>query len=134
LGETAVGGKDHGAFLITARDKLEEKMSAVTVNRNVTDLINNKEFGLTIELQPLFNAIFSVGSGEVGDKGQGLGKVSAITFGDGLYSQGHGQVSFSHSWRAKEDDILSVSDKTAGSQIFDSFFINGGLEGKIKAF
>ena len=71
LGETTVGGEDHGSFLITARDELEEKMSAVTVNRNVADLINNKEVGLTIELQPLFNAIFSVGSGEVGNKRRG---------------------------------------------------------------
>ena len=77
LGETAVGGKDHGAFLITARDKLEEKMSAVTVNRNVTDLINNKEFGLAVELQPLFNAIFSVGSGEVGNKRRGWRAISS---------------------------------------------------------
>ena len=29
LGETTVGGKDHGAFLITARDELEEKMDTV---------------------------------------------------------------------------------------------------------
>ena len=100
----------------------------------IADLINNKEFGLTIELQPLFNAIFSVGSGEVSDKRQGLGKVSAITFSDSLYSQGHGQVSFSHSWWTKKDNILSVSDKTACSQVLDSFFINGGLEGKIKVF
>ena len=77
LGETAVGGEDHGSFLITARDKLEEKMSAVTVNRNVADLINNKEFGLTIELQPLFNAIFSVGSGEVGNKRRGWRAISS---------------------------------------------------------
>jgi len=48
LGETSVGGKNHGSFLVTARDKLEEKMSAVTVNRNVADLTNEKEFGLTI--------------------------------------------------------------------------------------
>jgi len=77
LGETTVGGEDHGSFLITARDELEEKMSAVTVNRNVADLINNKEFGLTIELQPLFNAIFSVGSGEVGNKRRGWRAISS---------------------------------------------------------
>jgi len=29
LGETTVGGEDHGAFLITARDELEEKMDTV---------------------------------------------------------------------------------------------------------
>jgi len=89
LGETTIGGEDHGSFLITARDELEEEMSTVAVNRNVADLINNKEFGLAIELQPLFNAIFSVGSGEVGNKREGLGKVSAIAFGDGFYSQGN---------------------------------------------
>jgi len=38
LGETTVGGEDHGSFLITARDKLGEEMSAVTVNRNVADI------------------------------------------------------------------------------------------------
>ena len=29
LGETTVGGEDHGAFLITVRDELEEKMDTV---------------------------------------------------------------------------------------------------------
>ena len=29
LGENTVGGEDHGAFLITARDELEEKMDTV---------------------------------------------------------------------------------------------------------
>jgi len=70
LGETSIRGENHGASLVAARDELEEKMSAVTVNRNVADLINNKEFGLAIELQPLFNAIFSVGSGEVAEDGE----------------------------------------------------------------
>ena len=65
LGETALRGEDHGSFLGTAGDKLEEEMSAVAVNRNVANLINDKEFGLTIELQTFFNPVFSVGSGEV---------------------------------------------------------------------
>ena len=48
LGETSIGGKDHGAFLVTARDELEEKMSAVMIDKDVADLTNEKEFGLTI--------------------------------------------------------------------------------------
>jgi len=39
LGETAVGGKDHGAFLAVARDKLEEEMSDLGDGRPVKDAI-----------------------------------------------------------------------------------------------
>jgi len=45
LGETSVGGKDHGSFLITTGDKLEEKMSSMAINMNVADLINDENLG-----------------------------------------------------------------------------------------
>lgn len=69
LGESSVRSEDHGSFLVAAGDKLEEKMRPVTVNRDVADLINDQEFRLTVERKAFFNAVLSVSSGKVSDKG-----------------------------------------------------------------
>jgi len=108
-------------------------MGSVAIDRNVADLIDDQEFGLTVEFQPLFNAVFRIGLGQGGNQGHGLGKVGAIAFGDRFDSESHRQVGLSHSRGAEKDDVFSIGDETARSQLLDPFLVDGRLKGKIKA-
>jgi len=45
LGEAAIGGEDHGAFLISGIDELEEQIAATWDDRQIANLIDDKERG-----------------------------------------------------------------------------------------
>ena len=47
-------------------------------------------------------------------------------------AQGGGQMGLARAGRAKEQHILSVFQKTHGSQLINLALINGGLEGEIE--
>jgi hypothetical protein len=73
LREAAVGGQDQGAFFVAAGDELEEQMSAVPVDGDVADLVDDQEFGLAVELQPLLDPVLGVGLRKGRDQRHGLG-------------------------------------------------------------
>jgi|Deesub1362A_J573_1020465.scaffolds.fasta_scaffold00457_10 hypothetical protein len=113
LRETAVRGEDHGSFFITAGDKQKEKMYVVAINRDIADPINDQEFWLVVELQPLLDAVFSISSGKISDKGQGLSEIGTIAFGDSFYSQSNSKMSFSTPGGTRKT-ILSLVYKMIG--------------------
>ncbi len=45
--EAAVGGEDHGSFLVTSIDQLEEEIAAALDDRQITDLVDDQESGST---------------------------------------------------------------------------------------
>ena len=88
LTKTSIRGQDHRSSFIAPGDELEEEVSAVAVDRNIADLVDDEEFRLAVELQSLFDAILGVSLGQAGDKRQGLGEVGSIAFSDCLDAQG----------------------------------------------
>ena len=133
LGEAAVGGQDQGSLLVAAGDELEEQMRAVTVDRDVADLVDDEELGLAVKLQTLLDPVLGIGLGQGRDKRHGLGKVGPVAFGDRLDAQGHGQVSLPDARRAQEDDVLAISDKPALRELLDPLLVDRGLEGEVEA-
>src|SRR5215469_5794793 len=56
--ETLIAGNNDRATLVTPRDQLEEQVGALAVNRQVADLIDYEQLGLSQELEPLFQPPF----------------------------------------------------------------------------
>lgn len=133
LREAAVGGQDQGPLLVAAGDELEEQMRAVTVDRDVADLVDDEELGLAVELQSLLDPVLGIGLGKGGDQRHGLGKVCPVALGDRLDAQGHGQVGLPDARRAQEDDVLAVRDEPALGQFLDPLLVDRGLEGEVEA-
>ena len=133
LAEAAVRGQDQGPLFVAPRDELKEQMGTVTVDGDVADLVDDQQFGLTVELEPFFNTVLSIGLGQRGNQRHGLGEAGPVTLGDGLDPQGDGQVGLSDSGRPQQDDVLAVGDEAAGGQLLDLLLVDGGLEGKVEA-
>jgi len=51
LREASIRGQDQRPLLISAGDKLKKEMRAMTIDRDVTDLIDDQEPRLAVELQ-----------------------------------------------------------------------------------
>ena len=133
LGEAAVRGQDERPLLVAAGDELEEQVSAVSVNRNVADLIDDEELGLAVELQTLLDPVLGIGLGQGRDQRHGLGEVRPVALCDRLDAQGHGQVGLPDARRAQKDDVLAVRDEPALGQFLDPLLVDRGLEGEVEA-
>ena len=53
FGKAAVGGEDHGAFLIAGIDQLEEQIAAAGRDRQIADLIDHQQRGARQEADAL---------------------------------------------------------------------------------
>jgi hypothetical protein len=61
LGKIAVGGQDYGPPLIPSGNQLEKEMGAMTIDRDIADFIDDKQFGLAVELERFFDPVFGIG-------------------------------------------------------------------------
>ena len=132
LREASVGCQDQCPFFIPPGNKLEEQMRAVAIDRDVPDLVDDEELGLAIELQSLLDAVLGVGLRERRDQRHGLGKVGPIAFGYGLDAQGDREMSLPDAGWPEEDDVLSVRDVAALSQLLDPLLVDRRLEGEVE--
>lgn len=123
LAKASVGSQDQSSPLVTVGDELEEKMSALTIDRDVANLIYDKEHRLTVELEPLLDTILRVSSAQGGNQRHGLSEVCPVV----------NVKYFSHSRRPQKNDILSIGDKSAGGQLLDPLFIDRRLKVEVKA-
>jgi len=74
LAEAAIGGQDQGPFFVSARDELKKQMSAMTIDRDIADLVDNQKLRLAVELQPLLDPILGIGLCQGRDQRHGLVK------------------------------------------------------------
>jgi len=70
----------------------KKEVSPEAVYWDVTDLVDDKQFGLQIEFELVFQVVFVVGPGKAGDQGLGADKQGAVTAADGLDAESHRQV------------------------------------------
>jgi hypothetical protein len=66
--ETLVAGDDDRAALVAARDQLEEQVNALTVNRQIANLVDYQKLRLTEDLQPFIQTAFGERLAERGDQ------------------------------------------------------------------
>ena len=78
LAEAAVRGQDQGPLFVAPRDELKEQMGTVTVDGDVADLVDDQQFGLTVELEPFFNTVLSIGLGQPGNERHGLSEAGPV--------------------------------------------------------
>lgn len=53
---------------LTPGDQLEEQVRPMPVDRDVTDLVDDQQFGLAVQLESFFKSILDVGPGQRGDQ------------------------------------------------------------------
>jgi len=62
--DRAVGGDQHAATRVTARDELEEEMGGVGVERQIAEFVDDQELGLGEEAEPLLEPALGMRLGE----------------------------------------------------------------------
>lgn len=108
-------------------------MRAVPVNRDIADLVDDQEFRLAVEPQPLLDPVLGVRLGQRRDQGHGLGEVGPVALGDRFNAQGDRQVRFPDAGRPEEDDVLAVRDESALRQLLDPLLVDRRLEAELEA-
>ena len=63
LAEAAVRGQDQRLLLVAPLDGLEEQRGAVSVDCDVANLIDDQEFDLAVNLEPLLDLVLAIGWG-----------------------------------------------------------------------
>ena len=63
LAEAAVRGQDQRLLLVAPLDGLEEQSGAVSVDWDVANLIDDQEFDLAVNLEPLLDLVLAIGWG-----------------------------------------------------------------------
>jgi len=84
FGEAAVRSEDHRAFFIAGVDQLEEQIAAAGHDREVTNLVDDKEGGAGEEPQALAQGAFAFGFCEGGDNVGERGERDALSSLHGL--------------------------------------------------
>ena len=91
LTEAPVRSQDQGSLFVPAGDELEEQVRPVPIYGDVTNLVDDQELRLTVELQPLLDPVLRIGLGKRSDERHGLGEVGPIAFATGFLGEGAGQ-------------------------------------------
>ena len=130
--EAAIGGKDGGALLVAGIDQLEEQVGAAGFDRQVADLIDDKQGDPVDVAQARGEGTGAFGLGERGDEfGQGR-EIDALMGLDGGDPQGDGQVTFTDAGQAEQVDGLAAVDEAEFGQGEDTVAVEAGLEAEVE--
>ena len=67
-GERLVRRQDHRTLLVPPGDQLEEQVRPMSVDRDVTDLVDDQQLGLAVQFESFLEPILDVGPGQRGDQ------------------------------------------------------------------
>jgi hypothetical protein len=121
------------APFVSCVDELEEEVSAARHDREIADLVDNKQGGAAQIPDPLAQLPFAFGfrqrSDDVGERGE----VDALSGLHGLDGKGCRQMAFAGAGRAEKMDHLRPLDELQLGQRHDAVFIERWLEGEVEA-
>ena len=132
LGESLVGGKNGGRFLIPSGNELEEQVCPLDVHGKVADLINDKHPIFSQNLELVRQAVLKMCLLELLNELVAVDIVGRETVLCRHKTQGRGQMGLAYTGRPEEYYIFSVFQKAHGGQFVNLALIYGGLEGKIE--
>lgn len=81
--------QNDGTPLISPGNQLKQEMGAVDIDRHITDLIYDQQFGKTVELEFLLQTVPGICLDQGSNKSSGRGKERPVLLLDGLKPQSH---------------------------------------------
>ena len=132
LGESLVGGKNGGRFLIPSGNELEEQVCTLDVHGEVADFVDDEHPVLGQNLELIRQTVLKVGLLELFNELVAVDVVGGETVLCRHQAQGGGQMGLAHAGRAEEDHILPVFQEAHGGQFVDLALVDGGLEREVE--
>ena len=134
FGKAAIRGEDHGAFFIASVDQLEEQIGPALGDRQVADLIDDKQCGTGVEADFLGQSSFAFSLDHGIDQFGESGSVDAFAGLDRSHPERAGDMTLAGSGRAEQVHRLGPLDELQLRQGHDPVAIERRLEGKVEAF
>lgn len=110
FGNAAVGSDQHGAGFVAPADELEEQVGGVGFQRQVTELVDDQQFGLRRRQQFLVQAPLAVRLGQAGNQHRRRGELHRVSGQDRLAPERDRKMRLADAWRAEQQHILAVGD------------------------
>ena len=117
LGESLVGGKNGGRFLIPSGNELEEQVCTLDVHGEVADFVNDEHPVLGQNLELIRQTVLKVGLLELFNELVAVDVVGGETVLCCHQAQGGDQMGLAHTGRAEKDYILPVLQETHGGKL-----------------
>src|SRR5262252_1433514 len=115
----AVGGDDHGRALVAPTDYLEEQVSTEFIDRQIAELIDNKQAGLEVATNLALQAAGGLRGGQRIDDVDGSGEEHGVAADAGGMAKGDGAVGFAEANGTYKHGVGVGSDEGQAEQVLD---------------
>ena len=132
LTEALIRRQDDAAPFVPSRYQSEEGGGRLPVVGPDAELVHHQHLGSELDPQPAVQVVLRPGLAQVLHQFVRPDEIGAVALLDGLFGQGHRQVSLPHSGRSQEQDVGGLADEGQGFQFLNLPLVDGGLEGEVK--
>lgn len=119
LGGDFIGGQDDGGTFVAGADDLEEEVAAMLVEGEVAQFVEDEEVGVGVLTQSSWQTVGDHGGLQAIDDVDGVGEEDIFSGKGGGVADGGGEVGFSESGVAEEQEVFFALEEPEGEEAFD---------------